>query len=458
MDAFVTRKRKRTDDKRDVAISYKPTPPAAKTHDEDEESTDFKLALLASLHPSVDETTLLEALLASDGSVEHASDWLTQRTLTSPKKRTSSSAVGFQSSLRNFTGSSGILACGPAKKLVKKGQTLHLYSPEDIETHTPCSIIHNFLPTEQADALLLQMLDESTTYQCLEFKLFDRVVWSPHTYSFYVNSLEEARKQKTEYTYDGREMQDVRQSTSEMLKACPQVEEAVNREIQRRIKDFYPDGKKLKYQSPLPWRANTAFVNCYDGGKQNVGYHADQLTYLGPRAIIGSLSLGVAREFRVRKIVAEGDEYRKSDGTLADAQGQISIHLPHNSLLVMHAEMQEEWKHSIAPAQAIDPHPLARNKRINITYRFYKNNLHPKYTPKCKCGIPTVLRCATRKKESRGRYMWMCHANYVPGQDGCSFFQWAEFDDDGEPPWASKHRTGRDGALLHPYSEPAVCS
>jgi hypothetical protein len=34
--------------------------------------------------------------------------------------------------------------------------------------------------------------------------------------------------------------------------------------------------------------------------------------------------------------------------------------------------------------------------------------------------------------------MWMCHTNYVPGQDGCSFFQWAEFDDDGEPPWAAK--------------------
>ena len=36
----------------------------------------------------------------------------------------------------------------------------------------------------------------------------------------------------------------------------------------------------------------------------SVGYHSDQLTYLGPHAVIGSLSLGVAREFRVRKIVA----------------------------------------------------------------------------------------------------------------------------------------------------------
>lgn len=30
----------------------------------------------------------------------------------------------------------------------------------------------------------------------------------------------------------------------------------------------------------------------------------------------------------------------------------------------------------------------------------------------------------------------MCHAGYTPGNEGCTFFQWAEFDDDGEPPWA----------------------
>jgi hypothetical protein len=173
-----------------------------------------------------------------------------------------------------------------------------------------------------------------------------------------------------------------------------------------------------------------------------VGYHTDQLTYLGPHAVIGSISLGVAREFRIRKIVARDEESpdsstqkKKQDDGRADAEGQISIHLPHNSLLVMHAEMQEEWKHSIAPAQAIDPHPIAKNKRLNITYRHYKDSLHPKFTPKCKCNIPTVLRCVQRKKENRGRYMWMCHANYTPGKEGCSFFQWAEFDDDGNPPW-----------------------
>ena len=162
------------------------------------------------------------------------------------------------------------------------------------------------------------------------------------------------------------------------------VQASVNQEIATRIKNHYPDAKKLKYQSPDDWVPNAAFANCYNGGGESVGYHSDQLTYLGPRAVIGSLSLGVAREFRVRKIVARDEEDKESgkdqprESVRADAEGQISIHLPHNSLLVMHAEMQEEWKHSIHPAPVIDPHPIAGNKRINITYRHYRESFHPR--------------------------------------------------------------------------------
>jgi hypothetical protein len=34
----------------------------------------------------------------------------------------------------------------------------------------------------------------------------------------------------------------------------------------------------------------------------------------------------------------------------------------------------------------------------------------------------------------------MCYAGYTEGQDGCSFFQWAEFDEDGRPPWDDKYK------------------
>lgn len=231
-------------------------------------------------------------------------------------------------------------------------------------------------------------------------------------------------------------LKDIRQLTPEMRRVSPTVEKAVNREISTRIRTHYPSGQKLKYQSAEPWKPNAAFVNCYNGGAESVGYHSDQLTYLGPRAVIGSISLGVAREFRVRRIVPQDNDPSKSKSKEdEDAQGQIAIHLPHNSLLVMHAEMQEEWKHSIAPASSIDPHPVAGNKRINITYRDYKASLHPKFTPKCRCDVPCVLRVVQRKLENWGRYFWMCHAGNVPNKDGCTFFQWAEFDNDGNPIW-----------------------
>lgn len=224
-----------------------------------------------------------------------------------------------------------------------------------------------------------------------------------------------------------------------MQRVSPLVQEAVNREIEVRTKE-HQNGQRLKFQTSEAWQPNVALVNCYKGGGESVGYHSDQLTYLGPRAVIGSISLGVAREFRVRRVIPRESDSRDKSKEASDEEGQIAIHLPHNSLLVMHAEMQEEWKHSIAPVAAIDPHPVAGNTRINITYRYYKKSLHPKLTPRCKCGVPTVLRVVQKKKDSRGKYFWMCYAGSSPGLQGCTFFEWAEFDDEGNPVWKEAHR------------------
>ncbi|KAH8646974.1 hypothetical protein BGZ60DRAFT_391633 [Tricladium varicosporioides] len=437
MDLFVSRKKRKLSAAPKVNNSEFEEIRASSASDD--ESTDFKLAMLSSLHPNLEQQVLLDVLLAHEGSVEKASTTLCLP--QSPPRK--SAATGYQSSLSSFVASNRGTEEGtnvsPRKLLSKKGKTLHLFSPEDVAKHTPCSIVHNFLPAEEANDLLKELLEEVPTFERTTFKLFDNVVSSPHTACFYVESMEEMVKQKTEYIYNGGLLTDVRQLTPELRKASSKVREAVNKEIAIRIKEFNPDGKKLKYQSPNEWRPNAAFVNCYVGGAESVGYHSDQLTYLGPRAVIGSISLGVAREFRVRRIIPQEESTQKEKSMEeANAEGQIAIHLPHNSLLVMHAEMQEEWKHSIAPAQAIDPHPISGNKRINITYRDYKASLHPKFTPKCKCKVPAVLRVVQRKKENWGKYFWMCHAGNVPEKDGCTFFQWAQFDDDGEPIWKAQ--------------------
>jgi hypothetical protein len=95
---------------------------------------------------------------------------------------------------------------GPAKRaklLSKKGKTLHLYDPADVAAHTPCTIIHNFLPPEVANALLVELLKEAPTFERATFKLFDNVVQSPHTACFYVESYEEMQRQKSDYLYNG---------------------------------------------------------------------------------------------------------------------------------------------------------------------------------------------------------------------------------------------------------------
>ncbi|KAK4955248.1 hypothetical protein LTR10_007443 [Elasticomyces elasticus] len=429
MEAFISRKRRR--------LSPEVTPPSRTTTEDGEaESTDFKLAVLASLCPDWPQDVLLETLLASGGSVEQAANALLVSASAGPSRKRPAIS-GHQSSLVSFTRpthSNGNVQSSPKKVLTQKGKTLHVYAPEDVEAHTPCSIIHNFLSQDVADALLQELLEEVPSFGTETYRLFDRTVESPHTMRFYVDSLAEAKEQKTRYVYNGSSIADVAQTTPEMLKVSALVRDAVNQEIERRQQCSNPGGVKLRFQSPEQWQPNASFVNCYDGGKQSVGYHSDQLTYLGPRAVIGSLSLGVAREFRVRRIVPSGDT------STADAQGQIAIHLPHNSLLIMHAEMQEEWKHAVAPAQTIEPHPIAGNKRLNVTYRCYKEYLHPKYTPRCKCNVPAVLRCVQKQAATRGRYMWMCHSGYTPGQIGCSYFEWAAFDVDGRPPWAEGYK------------------
>lgn len=169
--------------------------------DDDEEPTEVKLAILSSLHPGLDQDAILDVLLSCDGSVSQATASL--KTGSPTKKR--SAGTGYQQSLRSFTVSNLSSGSAPAKKKLKakKGSTLHLYAPEDVAEHTPCTIIHNFLPGEVANDLLRELLQESESFEKITFKLFENVVSSPHTSSFFVESYDEITSQKTDFHYNG---------------------------------------------------------------------------------------------------------------------------------------------------------------------------------------------------------------------------------------------------------------
>ncbi|KAG6379108.1 hypothetical protein JVT61DRAFT_11545 [Boletus reticuloceps] len=76
-----------------------------------------------------------------------------------------------------------------------------------------------------------------------------------------------------------------------MEKACKYVENIVNDEMRQRERLPLEWTGRHGADRQL-WHANVAAANCYEGTQESVGYHSDQLTYLGPYPTIASLSLG----------------------------------------------------------------------------------------------------------------------------------------------------------------------
>ncbi|KZT68184.1 hypothetical protein DAEQUDRAFT_728231 [Daedalea quercina L-15889] len=299
---------------------------------------------------------------------------------------------------------------------------LTLGTPSLVKEHTPCTYHPSILPPELACRLFYAMLDLSGDWQRNKWWLFDRVVESPHRTSFFVRRREKASENEhadmqeaAQYWYNGRETGPPKSFPPAMEEACEIIERVVNAEMHKRKR--YPlewageveDAEKGTAGHVL-WRANVAAANCYEGAKDSVGPHSDQLTYLGPYPTIASLSLGTSRIFRLREVIPLDERDERSART-------YSIPLAHNSLLIMHASTQERFKHSIPPQNSLDlfhppfPPPSdlrtgfdnrpgfrattrgeASNARINVTFRFYRPDFRAQTTPRCKCGVPCILR------------------------------------------------------------------
>ena len=94
---------------------------------------------------------------------------------------------------------------------------------------------------------------------------------------------------------------------------------------------------------------NSVLANLYRDGNDSMGWHSDDEPELGPAPIIASLSLGGQRRFRFR--------HRR------DSKRTLSLDLPHNSLLIMPAGLQDHWQHQLPKTRkAVAP-------RVNLTFR-----------------------------------------------------------------------------------------
>jgi alkylated DNA repair dioxygenase AlkB len=390
---------------------------------DEQEDTDTKLATLASIFENIPTEDLLEALLNHDGQVDATVVALSSR----PAKRQKlDQNASVKLLLKRHDDS--------AASLKRKPVLVSLSTKEQIESSPlPCTLLLNVLPVSLANALLQQMLNEGVSWEKGYFKLFDRTVTSPHVSCFYLPSKEDVAKHVA-YAYNGQPLSDIRVFPKEMTQAHSIINEATDAWMHR----------NGHLQQDEHWQANVAFSNLYDGRHSSVGYHSDQLTYLGPSPCIASLSLGVTREFRLKPTAGE-----------AAVSTTYAVKLPHNSLFIMGPHCQEDYKHSLSasPNAGLDRHAIAGKIRINITYRQYRSAFSPEKLHRCACGVQVVLRCAAKasapstnamKKEPsaegaqegwfRGRrYFWHCDGDKRPGRAGCGYFAWAQLDANGDP-------------------------
>jgi alkylated DNA repair dioxygenase AlkB len=94
---------------------------------------------------------------------------------------------------------------------------------------------------------------------------------------------------------------------------------------------------------------NAILVNYYRDGKDSNDWHSDDEKELGAYPVIASVSIGAERVFHLRHKVTKQ---------------KIKINLPHGSLLLMGAGVQEYWQHKLSKTS------LQVGPRINLTLRY----------------------------------------------------------------------------------------
>ena len=98
-------------------------------------------------------------------------------------------------------------------------------------------------------------------------------------------------------------------------------------------------------------RFNSVLLNYYRDGQDSMGWHSDDEPELGENPLIGSVSLGAPRRFRMR---------HKADPSL-----KLAWDLPGGSYLEMGGTLQRHWRHCIPKVGC----GAGVGPRINLTFR-----------------------------------------------------------------------------------------
>ncbi len=174
-----------------------------------------------------------------------------------------------------------------------------------------------FLSTAEADRVL-DALRHETPWRADEIVIFGRAVPIPRLQAWYGNP-------EAIYTYSGLTLEPL-PWTAELASLRDRVEAK-------------SDGARF----------NSCLANLYRDGADSNGWHADDEPELGNDPVVGSLSFGATRRFRMK-------HKERQDLT-------VDLDLEHGSYLLMRGSTQHSWKHCL-PKTKREVGP-----RVNLTFR-----------------------------------------------------------------------------------------
>lgn len=278
-----------------------------------------------------------------------------------------------------------------------------LYTAQDVKHHLGhvASFYPNFLPEELADQLLEDLMARHPTSRVKEFYLFGGLCKLAHDSRMY----SKFPKNKHDLVYNGVVSDDPAPYTESFSKASRLLETFMNEKL-------IPQMPPLPFQAKTRWAGEYCVVNFYETLQNNLDYHSDRLSHIGPHNFVVSISLGCTRMFRLKS------NHKKCSPT-------FQIPLPHNSLFVMKPGCQEEYKHCVnSMTKPVSLHPKVGVARFGLTFRHFPEQFISRI-PRCSCNLGMTLRRSFKSLATRGRYFWLCE-NLYRNKD-CGDFHWADF-------------------------------
>ena len=309
---------------------------------------------------------------------------------------------------------------------------------EDIEKLCPMTLIRDVLPSAVAAKLLHQLEEESETWARGKWIVFGKEHQIPRkTASYYLTKSGSTtatatdthtedqgtamHKNDKDYNYNEDDEDD--EYRDEQRPISSELREAA-RCVAEHVQKHCPWAAMNQTEG---WEPSFAFANRYANGQDNVGWHSDHITPLGPRPIIAGLTLGACRRFDLRQQPQQQKQNSKTTAKPSSDAGaskcrHLSIPLPHNSLCIMWNDAQEAYQHSVPKCSddALLNHAKVGPVRISLTFR-KKRNIPD--LGNCYCGRPAALRAKD------GNYYLFCRPYGKDKHKTCHFWKpcaWAE--------------------------------